>query len=142
MRILILTGLQEELLPFLERRAFQFDRARGAYRSLQQANAYPQGPNVSRGSNPVEAFSFNCSSTGPQAFTTGNEVFIITDVIVADGSGSGTATLILNGADWLPFPEASVQSFNSGYPVPPNSTLSCIAYYSKRMAVSGYYAQP
>ena len=113
-----------------------------AYRSLQQANAYPQGPNVSLGSNPVEAFSFNCSSGSPQAFTTGNEVFIITDVIVADGSGSGTATLILNGADWLPFPESSVQSFNSGYPVPPNSTLSCIAYYPKRMAVSGYYAQP
>ena len=41
-----------------------------AYRSLQQANAYPQGPNVSLGSNPIEAFSFNCSSGSPQAFTT------------------------------------------------------------------------
>ena len=113
-----------------------------SYQSLQHANAYPQGPNVGLGSNPVEAFSFNCSSNSPQAFTTGNEMFIITDVIVADGTSTGTATLLLNGSDWLPFPEASVQSFNSGYPVPPNSTLSCIAYYPKRMAVAGYYAQP
>ena len=113
-----------------------------AYQSLQQANAYPQGPNVGLGSNPIEAFSFNSTSSSPQAFTTGNEMFIITDVTVADGSSTGTATLLLNGSDWLPFPEASVQSFNSGYPVPPNSTLSCIADYPKRMAVAGYYAQP
>ena len=50
MRILILTGLQEELLPFLERRAFQFDRARGAYRSLQHPDllAATTGPGVKK----------------------------------------------------------------------------------------------
>ena len=112
-----------------------------AYQSLQSANAYPQGPNVGMGSNPIEAFSFQCSSGSPQAFTTGNELFIITDVVVADGGGSEHAMLKLNGSDWIPFPEASVQSLNSGYPVPANSTLSCYAYYSKRVAISGYYAR-
>jgi len=111
------------------------------YQSLQQASAYPQGPNVGMGSNPIEAFSFLCNGSTPQAFTTGNELFIITDVIVADGSSAGTAMLILDGNDWLPFPEMSVQSFNSGYPVPPNSTVTCYSYYSKRMAISGYYAR-
>lgn len=112
-----------------------------AVESLQQANAYPQGPNVGTGSNPIEAFSFMCTSSTPQAFTTGNELFIITDVVVADGGSTEHAMLRLNGNDWIPFPEASVQSLNSGYPIPPNSTLSCYAYYSKRVAISGYYAR-
>ena len=112
-----------------------------SYKSLQSANAYPQGPNVGMGSNPIEAYSFQCNSSSPQAFTTGNELFIITDVVVADGGASEHAMLKLNGTDWIPFPEASVQSLNSGYPFPANSTLSCYAYYSKRVAISGYYAQ-
>ena len=112
-----------------------------AYQSVQQATAYPQGPNVGMGSNPIEAFSFMCSSSSPQAFTTGNELFIITDVVVADGGGTEHAMLKLNNSDWIAFPEASVQSLNSGYPVPANSTLSCYAYYSKRVAISGYYAR-
>ena len=112
-----------------------------AFQSLQRADAYPQGPNVGMGSNPIEAFSFTCTSSSPQAFTTGNELFIITDVVVADGGSTEHAMLKLNGADWIPFPEASVQSLNSGYPIPANSTLSCYAYYSKRVAISGYYAK-
>lgn len=112
-----------------------------AYQSLRSANAYPQGPNVAMGSNPVEAFSFQCNNTSPQSFTTGNELFIITDVVVTDGSYSESATIKLNGTDWLSFPELSVASFNSGFPVPPNSTINCYSYYSKRVAVSGYYAR-
>ena len=112
-----------------------------AVQSLQQANAYPQGPNVGMGNNPIEAFSFMCMNSTPQAFTTGNELFIITDVVVADGGSTEHAMLKLNGIDWIPFPESSVQSLNSGYPIPPNSTLSCYAYYSKRVAISGYYAR-
>ena len=112
-----------------------------AVQSLQQANAYPQGPNVGTGSNPIEAFSFMCTSSTPQAFTTGNELFIITDVVVTDGSYTESATLKLNGNDWISFPETSVFSFNSGFPVPPNSSLECYSYYSKRVAVSGYYAR-
>ncbi len=113
-----------------------------AVQSMQQANAFPQGPNVSGGANPIEAFSFSCNSTSAQAFVTGNELFIITDVVVANGGSTEHAMLKLNGSDWIPFPEDSVQSFNSGYPIPPNSTLSCYAYYSKRVAISGYYARP
>jgi hypothetical protein len=110
--------------------------------SFSTAEAYPQGPNVSRGTNPVEAFSINCNSTTPTMVTTGNEKFIITDVVVANGGSTEDVTMYLNGSEWIRFPEMSMQSFNSGFPVPPNSTLTCYAYYSKRTIITGYYAHP
>lgn len=110
--------------------------------SFSIAEAYPQGPNVSRGTNPVEAFSINCNSSTPTMVTTGNEKFIITDVVVANGGSTEDVTMYLNGSEWIRFPETSMQSFNSGFPVPPNSTLTCYAYYSKRTIITGYYAHP
>ena len=106
------------------------------------ATAYPQGPNVSMGSNPIEAFAINCNSTTPTLLSTASLKFIITDIIVADGGGTEDAQLFLNGAAWFSVPEISTQSFNSGFPVPTNSTVTCYAYYSKRVIVSGYYAHP
>ena len=113
-----------------------------AYQNVQQANAYPQGPNVSRGTNPVEAFSITCGQSTPTIVATGNEKFIITDVVVANGGSTEDVTMYLDGSEWIRFPEMSMQSFNSGFPVPPNSTLTCYAYYSKRTIISGYYAHP
>ena len=111
-------------------------------RSFQPAQAYPQGPNVSFGSNPIVAFSSNCNNSSATITTTGNEVLIITDIIVGNGSYDEGATLRLNGNDWMSFPEVTTQSFNSGFPVPPNSTLSCYAYYGKSIVISGYYTHP
>ena len=112
------------------------------FQSLSSADAYPQGPNVSRGTNPVEAFSVTCNTSTPTLLTTGNEKFIITDVVVANGGSSEDVTMYLNGSEWVRFPETSMQSFNSGFPVPSNSTLTCYAYYSKRTIITGYYAHP
>ena len=106
------------------------------------ATAYPQGPNVSLGSNPIEAFSIACNSTTPTLLSTNNEKFIITDIIVADGASTEDIQLSLNGATWFNIPETSTQSFNSGFPVPTNSTVTCYAYYAKRVIVAGYYAHP
>ena len=111
-------------------------------RSIQPAEAFPQGPNVSMGSNPIVAFSSNCSQSSPSITTTGSDTLIITDIIVGDGSYTEGATLKLNGSDWMSFPETTTQSFNSGFPVPPSSTLSCYAYYGKTLVVSGYYTHP
>jgi len=111
-------------------------------RSFQPAQAYPQGPNVSFGSNPIVAFSSTCTSSNTTITTTGNEILIITDIIVGDGSYSEGATLRLNGNDWMSFPKLTTQSFNSGFPVPTNSTLSCYAYYGKSIVISGYYTHP
>ena len=112
------------------------------FQSLSSADAYPQGPNVSRGTNPVEAFSVTCNTSTPTLLTTGNEKFIITDVVVANGGSSEDVTMYLNGSEWVRFPETSMQSFNSGFPVPSNSTLTGYACYSKRTIITGYYAHP
>jgi hypothetical protein len=50
MRILILTGLQEELLPFLDLHPFVFDKGRGAYRSRKYPELYAAttGPGVKK----------------------------------------------------------------------------------------------
>ena len=111
-------------------------------RSFQPAQAFPQGPNVSMGSNPIAAFSDWCNNGAPTITTTGNDTLIITDIIVGDGASNDSATLRLNGVDWMTFPEITTQSFNSGFPVPPNSTLSCYAYYGKSIVISGYYTHP
>jgi len=55
------------------------------FRSLQPANAYPTGPNVSMGSNPIDAFYVSCSQSEPAVLSTNNTVFIITDIFVSDG---------------------------------------------------------
>ena len=44
------------------------------FRSFQPAQAYPQGPNVSLGSNPIVAFSSTCTSNNTTITTTGNEI--------------------------------------------------------------------
>lgn len=50
MRLLVLTGLQEELLPLLELHDFAFDRAAGAYRSKRNSGVYAAttGPGVKK----------------------------------------------------------------------------------------------
>ncbi len=50
MRILILTGIKEELTPFFERHPFVFDRGLGAYRSSQYSELYAAttGPGVKK----------------------------------------------------------------------------------------------
>ena len=68
------------------------------------ATAYPQGPNVSMGSNPREAFSINCNSASPTLLSTSKLTFIITDIIVADGGGTEDAQLSLNGSSFQRYP--------------------------------------
>ncbi len=50
MRILVLTGIQEELLPLLELHDFAFDRGVGAYRSKRSSEVYAAttGPGVKK----------------------------------------------------------------------------------------------
>ena len=112
-------------------------------RSFQSAYAFPQGPNVSLGSNPISSFTGMCdSNTSNQLMSTGNDVFIITDVVVGDGSYSYNADLQINGSAFVTFAENSSQSYSTGFMVGSNSTVSCFSHYSKRITINGYYAQP
>ena len=111
-------------------------------RSLQPANAFPQGPNISLGSNPIDAFNVACDNTSPSVMSTTNNIFIITDVIVSDGYSSGGITLQLNGVNWMNVGENVEVALQSGLPVPVNSTLDCYTYYGRDVVVSGYYTHP
>ena len=111
-------------------------------RSFQPANAFPQGPNISLGSNPIDGFNVACNNTSPAVMSTTDQIFIITDVIVSDGYSTGGVTLKLNGADWMSFGESVEVALQSGLSVPVNSTLGCYAYYGRDVVISGYYTHP
>ena len=110
--------------------------------SFNSANAFPKGPNVSMGSNPIASFHVSCSQSSPTVLTTTSELFIITDMLVSDGYSTGGIDLHLNGSNWYSLGENVQIAMNSGIPVPLNSTLSCYSYHGRNMIVSGYYAQP
>ena len=51
--------------------------------SLKSANAFPQGPNVSMGSNPIESWSGQIGSDGWYTLDTFQDDFIITDFSIS-----------------------------------------------------------
>ena len=110
--------------------------------SLQPANAYPQGPNISMGSNPIASFNVGCSNSSPNIMSTANAIFIITDIIVSDGYSTGGITLKLNGTNWVNFGEGVEIGLQSGLPVPTNSTVDCYTSYGRDVVISGYYTHP
>ena len=63
--------------------------------SLKSANAFPQGPNVSMGSNPIESWAGEWSS-GYHTVGTVSQDFIITDFILSGHSDSCIAILTTN----------------------------------------------
>ena len=54
--------------------------------SLKSANAFPQGPNVSMGSNPIESWSGQIGSDGWYTLDTFQDDFIITDFSISGQS--------------------------------------------------------
>lgn len=112
------------------------------FSSFKTASAYPNGPNVSLGSNPIEAAQIDCNSQEQTLFANGNDAFIITDLIVSDGYSTGGVDLKLNGNTWMAFGENVVIAFESGIPIPPNATISCTTYYGRSVTITGYYAHP
>ena len=61
--------------------------------SLNTANAFPQGPNVSMGSNPIKSWAGSISSSGWYTIDTVQQDFIITDLVI---SGSGDCSFQLH----------------------------------------------
>ena len=103
--------------------------------SLKSANAFPQGPNVSMGSNPIESF-FGCTISGATIFTnTSNYNFIITDVTTQKPLDSNLSTLRINGQNV--FSSTHSTHFFSGIKVLPSDVVTCHGGYAT--TISGYY---
>ena len=99
--------------------------------SIGETFAYPQGPNVSMGSNPV--VSFVCNST-PYTVPTGMDL-IITDLVATSGYD---ATISKNGTPFTLFHAWSggngYHTFATGYKAEAASSITC----SRTLYISGY----
>ena len=99
--------------------------------SIGETFAYPQGPNVSMGSNPV--VSFVCNST-PYVVPT-NMDLIITDLVATSGYD---ATISKNGTALTLFHAWSggngYHTFATGYKAESASSITC----SRTLYISGY----
>lgn len=95
--------------------------------SITDSFAYPQGPNVSLGSNPI--VSFYCDNGG-YTIPTGQD-FIITDFIGA----SSYPSVYVNGSSAMYIGFAGNSSLTTGWKIPSGSIVSCV---SGTVYLSGY----
>jgi len=111
--------------------------------SLHSAHAFPQGPNVSMGSNPIDShYQGNCNNSN--LFTNSSQQdFIITDIvndysgwlILSKNSGGVTSAIFKiqgNGTAYM----------KSGIRISPGDTVLCQHYSGQGAFISGYYTHP
>ena len=98
--------------------------------SIGDSFAYPHGPNISTGSNPI--VSFNCSSsyTVPS-----NSDYIITDFIGVYGS----PYVYFNGGNSIYLNVSGNSTLMTGYRVPSGTVITCS---SGSVHISGYLVHP
>ena len=108
-------------------------------RSFQPANAFPQGPNVSIGSNPIDNSFATCS--GGTIFTNNTtHDFIITD-ITRSSRGYGAYLMQNNQIIWESQGgnnASDVITFKSGISISPGASVQC-NNGGHTMTISGYY---
>jgi hypothetical protein len=136
--------------------------------SLKSANAFPQGANVSMGSNPLFSFGGTVSNNTTTLFTApSDQIMVVTDILLSmtqdsckstvsftttSGLTLGTINLhskqIDTGGSYnraaLTGPTQTQHAFNSGLPLSIGDTLEIIESGNCGVGytVSGYYAQP
>ena len=128
--------------------------------SLNSANAFPQGPNVSMGSNPIESWAGRISGTTQTLLTTTSSPFIISDIILTMTNHNCVSTVTLKNSagddvgsfkmrGWVdPYsndaahtPQVIQHAFTSGIRINSSDQLdisesgNCSAHYN----ISGYY---
>lgn len=99
--------------------------------SIGQATAFPQGPNISLGNNPI--VSFNCDSSGYTVPP--NNDYVITDFI---GVYSGPY-VYLDGVNTIYLSTSGNFGLTSGWKVPAGTTITCA---SGNVYLSGYLVHP
>ena len=95
--------------------------------SIADSFAYPQGPNVSLGSNPI--VSFYCDNAG-YTIPSGQDL-IITDFIAA----SSYPSVYVNGVSAMYLGFNGNSSLTTGWKIPASSIVSCV---SGTVYLSGY----
>jgi hypothetical protein len=104
--------------------------------NFQAANAFPQGPNVSMGSNPINQAYKYCNALTNEAMLTNSssQDFIVTDIIVTNG----TADILIDGNTIINV--SGHIAFQTGLKILSGSTVSCTDTGSyPRVTITGYY---
>ena len=104
--------------------------------SLQVAEAFPKGPNVSTGNNPIASFNSSCGSWDTLYTNNTSQTFMITD-IVQSYPDSYIGALKVNGQ--YIYESRANHQFISGLPIQPGESVQCY-HNGNRMTISGYYA--
>ena len=105
--------------------------------SLNSANAFPQGPNVSMGGNPIEQTILNCN--GNESWTNNtSSPYIITDLVVY--APSYTINLYIDNNLIVKHYGITEISMNSGIKVSPGQVLTCDGQTGRYFTISGYYS--
>ena len=107
--------------------------------SLNSANAFPQGPNVSTGSNPIELAHHDCYGANNLTLlsNTSSENFIVSDIWITGGS----VRIFVDGSILHSSIGDGLYSLQTGLKLESGSTISC-SYQngSPRVTITGYYA--
>ena len=103
--------------------------------SLNSANAFPQGPNVSIGGNPIDHGYGNCNNSDIVFTNNASQVFIITDISkFYDAQYNGTELKVNGTTIWH---SRGNFNFRSGLRVSPGDVVTCSG--NNPLTISGYY---
>ena len=122
------------------------------YRSVTSAHAYPPGPSISSGSNPVFSVS-TLSHTGTIYTNSTNYTAIITDFFVENTTTGAYCRMKFevsnNGDSFITssyfYGGTPISNLSSGIKVPPGESITTSVNsgsYCGGAAISGYYAHP
>ena len=134
-------------------------------RSIAPSHAFPSGPQISMGTNPIMSFGGDISGSTSTLLTTSGQPFIVTDIVLTTaGSGNCTSKISLVDAsntvlakyslrnffdsgsvvDSVITPQIVQHGYTSGIFIESNNSLgivengNCDTQYS----LSGYFAHP
>ena len=107
------------------------------WNGIQSAHAYPTGPNVSQGSNPIHQAYKYCNGLSNETLVanTSNQDFIVTDIVVSNGG----VDILIDGITIM-FNTSGHIALRTGLKVSSGSTISCSDYSSyPGVTITGYY---
>ena len=126
-------------------------------RSVQSASAFPQGPNVGLGSNPVVSWAGYTSSGSWTTLDTLQADFVLTDLVLSGTSdycdvylssqnSGGNSNVLAAGAyrndSYRNGNSQFTGNFNTGMKIPAGTTLYAYASGYCSYNISGYYVHP
>lgn len=107
------------------------------WNSIQSAHAFPAGPNISTGSNPIEQSYKYCNGLTNETVlsNTTNQSFIVTDLVVTGGS----VDILIDGNTIMNINSTHV-ALKTGLRIDGGSVISCTDNGSyPRVTLVGYY---